>query len=98
MITNPGEGGVVSKLDDLQTSAHQVSGDMDSPLSGLGQVIADNEDAVQEAVQWGNEGGAQVLDGPGKQALEEALQYGQQMQEKLKEYADVVEQAKRGSG
>lgn len=88
----------MSKLDDLQTAAHQVSSDLDSPLSGLGQVISDNDDAVQEAVQWGNEGGAQVLDGPGKSALEEAMQFGQQMQEKLKEYADVVEQAKAGGG
>lgn len=37
-----------------------------------------------------------MLDGPGKQALEEALQFGQQMQEKLKEYVDTVEQAKSG--
>lgn len=86
----------MSKLDDLQTAAHQVSSELDSPISGLGQVISDNDDAVQEAVGWGNEGGAQVLDGPGKQALEEALQFGQQMQEKLKEYVDVVEQAKGG--
>jgi hypothetical protein len=88
----------VSRLDDLQTAAHQVSSDTDSPMSALGQLVSDNDDAVQEAVAWGNEAGAQVLDGPGKAALEEAMQLFQQGQEKLKEYVDVVEQAKSGGG
>lgn len=88
----------MSRLDELQTQAHQVSGDADSPISGLGQLISDNETAVQEAVGWGNEGGAQVLEGPGKQALDEAMQAGQIFQEKLKEYVDVVEQAKGARG
>ncbi|HEX6444217.1 MAG TPA: hypothetical protein VF053_03945 [Streptosporangiales bacterium] len=86
----------MSRLDDLQTAAHQVSSDTDSPIGALGQLISDNDDAVQEAVAWGNEAGAQVLDGPGRTALEEAMQLLQQGQEKLKEYADVVEQAKSG--
>lgn len=88
----------MSKLDDLQAAAHQVSSDADSPIGAVGQLISDNDDAVQEAVAWGNEGGAQVLDGPGKAALEEAMQLLQQGQEKLKEYVDVVEQAKAAGG
>lgn len=86
----------MSKLDDLQTAAHQVSSDTASPIGSLGQLISDNDGAVAEAVAWGNESGAQVLDGPGKTALEEALTLLQQGQEKLSEYADVVEQAKSG--
>lgn len=88
----------MSKLDDLQAAAHQVSSDADSPIGAVGQLISDNDDAVQEAVAWGNEGGAQVLDGPGKAALEEAMQLLQHGQEKLKEYVDVVEQAKAAGG
>lgn len=88
----------VSRLDDLETAAHQVSTGLDSPISGLGQLQADNESAVQEAVAWGNEGGAQVLDGPGKSALDEAMQLSQQVQEKLNEYVAAVEQAKGAGG
>lgn len=86
----------VSRLDDLQTAAHQISSDADSTIAALGQLAADNDDAVQEAVAWGNEGGAQVLDGPGKAALDEAMHMLQQGQEKLSEYVAAVEQAKTG--
>lgn len=86
----------MSRLDDLQTAAHQVSSDTDSPMGALGQLISDNDGAVEEAVAWGNEAGAQVLAGPGKTALQESLTLLQQGQEKLSEYADVVEQAKSG--
>lgn len=88
----------MSRLDELQTTAHQVSRDVDSPISVLGQLASDNDDAVQEAVAWGNEGGAQVLDGPGKTALDEAMQLLRQGQEKLTEYITAVEQAKSGGG
>lgn len=88
----------MSRLDDLQTAAHQVGTDLDGPLGGLGQLQSDNDDAVQEAVAWGNEGGAQVLDGPGRTALDEAMQLLQQGQEKLTEYVAAVEQAKAGAG
>lgn len=87
----------MSRLDDLQTAAHQVSSDADSTIAALGQLQGDNDDAVQEAVAWGNEGGAQVLDGPGKAALDEAMQAAQTVQGKLDEYVAAVEQAK-GSG
>ncbi|MBO0877927.1 MAG: hypothetical protein J2P19_31515 [Pseudonocardia sp.] len=50
--------------------------------------------AVQEAAARGNESRAQVLDGPGKTALEEAQQLFRKGQEKLSEYVSVVEQAK----
>lgn len=53
---------------------------------------------VQEAVAWGNEGGAQVLDGPGKAALDEAMQLVQQVQDKLNEYVTTVDQAKGAGG
>lgn len=86
----------MSRLDDLQTGAHRISSDADSPIGALGQLITDNDKAVQEAVAWGNEAGAQILDGPGKAALEEAAQLFQQGQAKLQEYADTVEQAKSG--
>lgn len=86
----------MSRLDDLQNAAHQANSDTDTPIGALGQLISDNDDAVQEAVAWGNEAGAQLLDSPGKAALEEAMRLLQQGQEKLKEYADVVEQAKSG--
>lgn len=88
----------MSRLDDLQATAHQVSGDLDSSLGALGQLRTDNDDAVQEAVAWGNEGGAQVLDGPAKAALDDAMQLGQQVQEKLNEYVAAVEQAKGAGG
>ena len=88
----------MSKLDDLQTAAHQVTRDLDGPSSALGQLQSDNDDAVQDAVAWGNEGGAQLLDGPGRAALDDALQLLQQGQEKLTEYVNVVEQAKTGGG
>ncbi|MQA17672.1 MAG: hypothetical protein GEV09_27425 [Pseudonocardiaceae bacterium] len=86
----------MSKLDDLQSTAQQVSNDADSQLGGLGQLQSENDTAVQEAVAWGNEAGAQILDGPGKMALDEATQHLQGFQEKLKEYIDTVEQAKSG--
>jgi hypothetical protein len=95
-VTGSAEGNHVSRLDDLQTAAHEVSSDIDAPVGALGQLISDNDDAVQEAVAWGNESGAQVLDGPGKAALDEALQLLQQGQEKLKEYVDIAGQAKSG--
>lgn len=88
----------VSKLDDLQTTAHQVHTDLDSPIAALGQLQSENATAVEEAVAWGNEGGAQVLNGPGQTALDEAMQLGQQMQEKLNEYVAAVEQAKGAGG
>lgn len=87
----------MSRLDDLQTAAHQVSSDADSTIAALGQLVSDNDDAVQEAVAWGNEGGAQVLDGPGKAALDDAVQAVQTMREKLTEYVAAVEQAKGGA-
>ncbi|MPY81365.1 MAG: hypothetical protein GEV04_23795 [Actinophytocola sp.] len=86
----------MSKLDDLQSTAQQVSNDADSPLGGLGQLQSENDTAVREAVAWGTEAGAQILDGPGKTALDEAMQHLQGFQEKLKEYIDTVEQAKSG--
>ncbi|HEX6443566.1 MAG TPA: hypothetical protein VF053_00645 [Streptosporangiales bacterium] len=88
----------MSRLDDLQAAAHQIGSDVDSSIAALGQLRADNNDAVQEAVVWGNEGGAQVLDGPGKTALDDAMQLGQQMQDKLNEYVAAVEQAKGAGG
>lgn len=87
----------MSTLDDLQTAAHQVSTDFDGPIGALGQVTSDNDDAAQQAVAFGHEQSAMILDGPAKTALEEAAQFCQQVQEKLKEYIDYVEQAK-GSG
>lgn len=88
----------MSRLDDLQTAAHQVGSDADSTIAALGQLAGDNDDAVQEAVAWGNEGGAQVLDGPGRQALDEAMQAAQTVQAKLDEYVAAVEQAKGAGG
>lgn len=87
----------MSRLDDLQTAAQQASQDTDSPMGLIGQLQSENDTAVQEAVAWGNEGGAQILDGPAKQALEEALQQAQGVKDKLDEYTSAVEQAK-GSG
>lgn len=86
----------MSRLDDLQTAAHQISSDTNAPVGALGQLVSENDAAVQEAVAWGNESGARVLDGPGRTALEEALQLLQQGQEKLAEYVATVEQAKSG--
>lgn len=88
----------MSRLDDLQISAHQVGSDLDTSMGALGQLSTDNDDAVQEAVAWGNEGGAQVLGGPAKVALDEAIQLGQQMQDKINEYVAAVEQAKGAGG
>lgn len=88
----------MSRLDDLQAAAHQVSSELDAPIAALGQLSTDNGKAVQEAVAWGSEGGAQVLDGPGKAALDDALQLGQQMQDKLNEYVATVELARGGGG
>ncbi|HEX6447822.1 MAG TPA: hypothetical protein VF053_22175 [Streptosporangiales bacterium] len=82
----------------LQTAAHQVGTDLGTPINGLGQLQSENETAVAEAVAWGNEGGAQVIDGPGKAALDDAMQLGQQVQDKLDEYVAAVEQAKGAGG
>ncbi|MBO0828412.1 MAG: hypothetical protein J2P24_11590 [Streptosporangiales bacterium] len=86
----------MSTLDNLQTAAHQVSSDFDSPINTLGRLTSDTDDAVEQAVGFGHEASAQVLAGPAKTALDEAAQFCQQVQEKLKEYIDHVEQAKGG--
>lgn len=88
----------VSRLDDLQTAARQVGGDADSAISALGQLLSDNEEAVQEAVAWGNESAARLLDGPGKASLAEAMQLLQWAREKLTEYVAAVEWTKNGGG
>jgi hypothetical protein len=86
----------MSRLDDLQVAAHQVSSDVDAPINALRQLQSDNDDAVQEALGIGIEAGAQILDGPAKTALDEAMQMFQQGQAKLSEYVDYIEQAKGG--
>lgn len=49
-------GGAMSKLDDLQTQASQVSDDIDSPTGLIAQLQSENDTAVQEAVAWGQRG------------------------------------------
>ena len=43
----------MSRLDDLQTAAHQVSSDADPTVAALGQLQSDTDDAVQEAMAIG---------------------------------------------